>query len=175
MTGPTEFARGWPFKPVAKGASRITSDELGRREAMLRGTPLFAEIPRRHVRAIARVAGTPAFDDEATIVAEGSSGSSLFVLLDGRAKVVSGGRTIARLGPGEFFGEISLLDPGPRTASVVAEGPTRCLDLAGRDFREILEREPRLAVQVAAVLARRLRLAQASASADPLEGFHSLI
>jgi CRP-like cAMP-binding protein len=175
MTGSTEFARGWPFKPVPRGASRISGEELARREAALRDTPLFAEIPRRHLRAISRVTGTPAFEDGATIVAEGSTGSSLFVVLDGGASVVKGGRTLARLGPGEFFGEISLLDPGPRTASVVADGPTRCLDLAGKDFRQFLETEPRLAVQIAAVLARRLRLAQASASADPMEGFHSLI
>jgi CRP/FNR family cyclic AMP-dependent transcriptional regulator len=175
MTGPTEFTRGWPFKPVSKGASKISGDELARREAALRGTPLFAELPRRHVRAIARVTGTPAYEDGATIVAEGSTGSSLFVVLDGGAKVVRRGRTIARLGPGEFFGEISLLDPGPRTASVVADGPTRCLDLAGKDFREMLQGEPKLAVQIAAVLARRLRSAQPSGPAELVEGAHSLI
>ena len=82
---------------------------------------------------------------------------------------------MARLGPGELFGEISLLDPGPRTASVIAEGPTRCLDLAGKDFREILQGEPRLAIRIAAALARRLRLAQASGPREPVEGAHSLI
>jgi CRP-like cAMP-binding protein len=121
------------------------------------------------------VTGTPAYQDGATIVAEGSTGSSLFVVLDGGTKVVRRGRTIARLGPGEFFGEISLLDPGPRTASVVADGPTRCLDLAGKDFREMLQGEPKLAVQIAAVLARRLRSAQASGPAELVEGAHSLI
>ncbi len=76
--------------------------------------------------------------------------------------MVRSGRTIARLAPGDFFGEISLLDPGPRTASVIAESPTICLDLAGADFRDILAREPSLAMKVMRELARRLRDTQSS-------------
>lgn len=165
MGNDPNFVGGWPFKTAPRGAQRIAREELTRRQQVLAGTPLFADIPRRHLREIARVAATPAYADGATIVSEGSTSSSMFVVLDGTAKVVRRGRTLARLGPGEFFGEISLLDPGPRTATVTADGPTRCLDLAGKDFREILQRESGLAVRIAATLARRLRSAQSS----PLE------
>src|SRR5919109_4255904 len=148
MSEEPTFAGGWPYKTAPRGAQRIAREELRRREQILAATPLFATVPRRHLRAIAVAAGTPAYRDGATIVSEGSRSSSMFVVLEGGAKVVRRGRTVARLGPGEFFGEISLLDPGPRTASVVADGSTRCLDLAGKDFRQFLEGEPRLAVQI---------------------------
>jgi CRP/FNR family cyclic AMP-dependent transcriptional regulator len=97
------------------------------------------------------------FSEGATVVREGSVEPAFFVILEGRATVVRNGRTVARLSPGDFFGEISLLDPGPRTASVVASSPIRCLTLSGQDFRQILEREPRVASKIAAGLARRLR------------------
>ena len=87
----------------------------------------------------------------------GSSGSDLYVILDGRVKVQQDGRTVARLAAGEMFGEISLLDPGPRTADVVAEGPTRCLHLSGRDFQDALEADPRLAISVLQAVGKRLR------------------
>jgi CRP-like cAMP-binding protein len=77
-----------------------------------------------------------------------------------QAKVVQNGRTIRRMAPGDFFGEVSLLDPGPRTATVVADTPTVCLNLAGGDFRDILAGEPTLSLKVVRVLARRLRDAQ---------------
>jgi CRP/FNR family cyclic AMP-dependent transcriptional regulator len=156
------FAGSWPFKTAPRGAQRIAREEVARRQEALAGAPLFADVPRRHLRAVALVAATPAYQDGATIVAEGSTSSSMFVVLEGGARVLRRGRTVARLGPGELFGEISLLDPGPRTATVTADGATRCLDLAGKDFREILQREPRLALRIAATLARRLRSAQSS-------------
>jgi CRP/FNR family cyclic AMP-dependent transcriptional regulator len=156
-----EFTGGWPFQPVQRGA-RISREELDRRQEALRNAPLFSDLPKRHLRSIADVTWIPSYREGATILKEGSSGSSFFVILEGRAKVVRNGRTIARLAPGDFFGEISLLDPGPRTASVIAESPTICLDLAGADLRDILGREPSLAMKVMRELARRLRDSQPS-------------
>jgi CRP/FNR family cyclic AMP-dependent transcriptional regulator len=91
------------------------------------------------------------------VVAEGSGGSMFFVILDGRAKVVRGGRTITHFSPGDFFGEISVLDGGPRSASVVAETPLRCLRLGGKEFTEIATKEPQLAIGVLQEMAARLR------------------
>jgi CRP-like cAMP-binding protein len=88
---------------------------------------------------------------------EGDPGSSFHVLLDGRAKVVRRGRTVARLSPGDFFGEIGLLDPGPPTATVIAESSLRCLTLPGRDFMDILASQPVLAIRVMREIAARLR------------------
>jgi CRP-like cAMP-binding protein len=156
------FTEGWPFKPMPPG-SRIGRDEMERRQAALERAPLLANLPKRHLRSIARVTGVRNYGEGTVIVKEGGSGSSFFVILDGRAKVVRGGRTVGRLAPGDFFGEVSLLDPGPRTASVVAEAPTQCLDLAGGDFRRILAGQPQLALAILRGMAQRLRAREPAA------------
>jgi voltage-gated potassium channel len=80
----------------------------------------------------------------------------MFVLEEGTVAVeLPGGRSLER-GPGEFFGELALLGGGPRTARVHAVSPVRCLAIGRGDFAELLEREPRIAVAMLPVLARRL-------------------
>jgi CRP-like cAMP-binding protein len=75
-------------------------------------------------------------------------------------RVVRNGRTVGRGSNGEFFGEISLLDPGPRTASVIAETPVTCVDLAGQDVRRILAGDATLTMRLLTGLARRFREVQ---------------
>jgi len=123
----------------------------------LKRVPLLATLSKHRLRALARASVITEYRDGRTIVKAGSSGSDLYVILDGRVKVQQDGRTVARLAAGEMFGEISLLDPGPRTADVVAEGPTRCLHLSGRDFQDALEADPRLAISVLQAVGKRLR------------------
>jgi CRP-like cAMP-binding protein len=149
----------WTFQPAPRGA-RISNVELARRQEALAGSSLFSDLSKRHLRSIAELTSITPYRNGAVILKEGSSGSSFFVILEGGAKVIQNGKTIRRMVPGDFFGEVSLLDPGPRTASVVADAPTICLNLAGGDFRDILAREPTLALKVVRVLARRLRDAQ---------------
>jgi CRP/FNR family transcriptional regulator, cyclic AMP receptor protein len=98
------------------------------------------------------------------LVKQGHVGVGLFVILDGETKVVVGGRTRRRLGPGSFFGEISLLDRGPRTATVVAETPVRALSLSAWNFRAALKEHPSLAVKMLEELASRVRAANPSVS-----------
>jgi CRP-like cAMP-binding protein len=80
------------------------------------------------------------------------------VVLEGTAKVLRRGRRVASVGPGDFLGEVSLLAPGARTATVIAETDIRCLTIAGSDFRGLLEREPTLTLRIATTLAKRLRM-----------------
>lgn len=135
----------------------MSREERAGREAALRRAPLFADLPARVIRAIADVTMVKRYPAGREIVREGVRGSSFFVVLEGRARAKRRDRTLGRIGPGEFFGEISLLDPGPRTATVVAETPLVCLDLAGADFRELLARDVRLALRILRELARRVR------------------
>jgi CRP/FNR family cyclic AMP-dependent transcriptional regulator len=151
------FGHGWPYKPTPPRSRRLSGEELARREQALARAPLFSNLPRRHLRALAKITGVRSYDQGATIVREGSTGSAFFVILDGGARVTRNRRTLDQLSPGDFFGEISLLDPGPRTASVISTAPTVCLDLAGKDFRDILHREPVLAVRLLEGLGKRLR------------------
>jgi CRP/FNR family cyclic AMP-dependent transcriptional regulator len=78
-------------------------------------------------------------------------------VVDGRVRVVRDGQVLARLGPGEFFGELSVLDGAPRIASVVADEPTTCLALSTWDAERVLREQPGVALAVLRVLAGRLR------------------
>jgi CRP/FNR family transcriptional regulator, cyclic AMP receptor protein len=151
-----DFSGGWPFEPAGSGA-RVSEKEWRQRQAALAVAPLFAGLSRRHLRALTKVTTVGAYGQGEQVVAEGSGGSMFFVILDGRAKVVRGGRTITHFSPGDFFGEISVLDGGPRSASVVAETPLRCLRLGGKEFTEIATKEPQLAIGVLQEMAARLR------------------
>ena len=124
---------------------------------------MFADMPKRHLRSIAKVTGVREYDKGASIIREGDPGSTFYVLLDGRARVVRGGRTVTNLSAGDFFGEISLLDAGTRTASVIAESPLRCLTLGEKDFAKVLADEPVLAARVLRGVAARLRRSERSA------------
>jgi CRP-like cAMP-binding protein len=120
-------------------------------------------MPKRHLRSIAKMTGVREYDKGASIIREGDPGSTFYVLLDGRARVVRGGRTVTHLSAGDFFGEISLLDTGTRTASVIAESPLRCLTLGEKDFAKVLADEPVLASRVLRGVAARLRRSERSA------------
>ena len=82
------------------------------------------------------------------------------MVLSGGALVTRGGRTVARLVPGDFFGELSALDGGPRTASIVADTPMELLRLFRHTLRRVVEQEPALAMGLLEGLARRLRQVQ---------------
>ncbi len=88
---------------------------------------------------------------------EGRIGHEFVVIVEGAATVVAGGRTIATLGPGDFFGEIALLDNGPRTATVVAETDLVAEVSSQREFVELVAGAPRLARNLLVGLARRIR------------------
>jgi CRP/FNR family cyclic AMP-dependent transcriptional regulator len=125
-------------------------EELGR-------VPIFSELTGRQLRRILKVTEEYLFMDGATIVREGANNEQLFVILDGSVRVTRGGRTIARMSSGDFFGEVSLLDGGPRTASVVADGPVRCLILLRKEFQQICAEVPLVAAKTLRSLATRLR------------------
>jgi Cyclic nucleotide-binding domain len=126
-------------------------------ESALSQAPFLAELPKRRIASLARASIVAVYQDGIPIIKQGSHGSELFVILDGRAKVVASGRTVAQFGPGDVFGEISFLDGGPRTADVIAEGPTRCLCLSGAQFRPALKEDPLLAMRMLEVAGKRLR------------------
>jgi CRP/FNR family transcriptional regulator, cyclic AMP receptor protein len=147
----------WRFRPTGRGGSRAAELGMAERQEALTAAPLFAALPKRHVRDLARVSGVTERSEGATVVKEGASGSVFYVILDGAVKVVRKGRTVARLGAGDFFGEMSLLDGQPRVASVVTEAPSRFLTLSAKDFRAALDRDPGLAKRVLREMASRLR------------------
>ena len=106
---------------------------------------------------MAKLSGIVRYREGTPVVKEGASGSVFFVILEGKAKVMRKGRTVGRLRRGDFFGEMSLLDGEPRTASVVTEADSTFLTVAAREFQRVLAREPNLALRMLQVVAGRLR------------------
>jgi len=132
---------------------------------VLQELPLFAGVPKRHVRKIAGVATEARFGAGSRIVRQGEPGNAFFVVLDGEASVVRPGLPSISLGPGDSFGEMALLDGGPRSATVVAKTDVLCLRLARAAFTKMLKSEPEIALALLAELSRKLRLAELKASA----------
>ncbi|MEX2011271.1 MAG: cyclic nucleotide-binding domain-containing protein [Chloroflexota bacterium] len=128
-----------------------------RRTELLAGCPLFRGVGAEHLTALAEKATEVEFPARQTIVRQGEIGTGFFIVVEGRVKVVRDARTLATLGPGDFFGELSVLDGQPRIAQVVAEEPTRCLALASWDFEKVLLEQPALSLAILRGLAARLR------------------
>ena len=130
-----------------------------RRVELLASVGLFTGIEAADLQRVAERAIEVNFAADRPIVRQGEVGTGFFLLVDGHAQVVRDGARIAELAPGDFFGELSLLDHQPRMASVVATGPTTCLAIASWEFDALLESQPRLAVAILRGVARRLRAA----------------
>jgi CRP-like cAMP-binding protein len=126
---------------------------------VLAEVPLFSSLSSRHLRHVAGLARIRRFHDGAPMMRAGDPGDAMYVLLDGRATVQIPHRGDAHLEMGSFVGELALLDDGPRSATVVADGPVVALSISRTGFRKLLRSEPSIAVAIAEELARRLRAA----------------
>jgi CRP-like cAMP-binding protein len=131
----------------------------------LAGVPLFAGLSKRELGAIAAAAKEVDHHPGEFLARQGESGVGFFLIVDGTARVVVGGRTRRRLGGGDTFGEIALLDGGPRTASVVAESPVRLLGITAWGFRALLAQHPSITLKLLEQVASRLRAASSSITA----------
>jgi CRP-like cAMP-binding protein len=127
------------------------------RAQMLAGVGLFSGATEGGRAAIAEKAVEVDFPAGHRVARQGEIETGFFLIVAGAASVVRDGKVLAKLGPGEFFGELSLLDRRPRMASVVADEPTSCLALSSWDFEQLLETEPGVALAVLKEVARRLR------------------
>jgi CRP-like cAMP-binding protein len=155
-------ARGEPRGRSFFGG-RISQDD---KIARLEDVALLADCSRRQLRAIARISEVIEVPASTVLARAGTSGEEFFLILDGSARVEVSPRKHSRLQPGQYFGEMSLLDGGPRSASVVAETPLRLLVIKRRDFTTVLREAPELTQSLLATLSRRLRQAEAAAHTD---------
>jgi CRP-like cAMP-binding protein len=121
------------------------------------GVPLFSGFSKRHLQQLAARTDVVDYAPGDRIVEAGLLGEALFVILEGQAKVMRGGRRVATLVPGDFFGELSAIDGGPRTATVIAETPLRALRLFRRTLLKMLTSEPALGLKMLDEMVRRLR------------------
>jgi CRP/FNR family cyclic AMP-dependent transcriptional regulator len=128
-----------------------------RRTELLAGCPLFRGIDQAGLASLANLATAVDFPAGHVIARQGEIGTGFFVIVEGMVRVVRDGAVVARLGAGEFFGELSVLDRMPRSATVTAETPTGCLALASWDFEKVLLEEPALTLSILRGVAARLR------------------
>jgi CRP-like cAMP-binding protein len=122
----------------------------------LRTVPLFAELSDASLRRVAEAATRFEVEHGYVLAERGQPGSGMFVILDGTAEVDVANREPLTVGPGEFVGELSLLTDAPRVARVKAMSPVRGLAIGRAAFTELLHDEPRIAIAMLPVLARRL-------------------
>ena len=121
---------------------------------------LFADLSRPQLEAVAHTLEEQVFADGQRVLRQGLSGSAFYVVLEGEAAVIIDGTERARLGRGEFFGEISVLTGEPPNADIVAVGLLRCLVLSGDDLQRFLLGRPQVMLRLLKTEARRLRQAQ---------------
>jgi CRP/FNR family transcriptional regulator, cyclic AMP receptor protein len=127
----------------------------------LADVPLFRACSTKDLKLIGRAATEVDVNAGKELVREGVTGHEFFLILDGDATVSRNGRKVATLGPGKYFGELALLDRGPRNATVTADGPMRVLILGQREFTGLLDEVPGLARKLLSSMAVRLREADA--------------
>lgn len=128
-----------------------------KRDVLLEGVPLFEGLSKHQLKKVAALGEVADYMAGASVVKQGDIGDSFFVALSGQAKVTSNGRVVHRVLPGDHFGEVSLLDGGPRTASVVTETPMSLLMITRAGFLKTLRADPQLALSLLEGLARMIR------------------
>ena len=124
---------------------------------LLRRIPLFNGFGKREIERLGMLADEVVVPDGTVLIREGDLGRDMMVLISGNVVVDRDGVRVNRLGPGDFFGEIALVNEGPRTASVTTDGPARMLVITHADFHSMMDEFPEIAAQIMHTLANRIR------------------
>jgi len=126
--------------------------------AVLKKAPLWSGLNEGELRALARSFKELKYPAGHVIVRKGERGVGFYLIADGSMEVRSDGRVLAKLGPGQYFGEMALLDGQPRNADVVALEPSRCLVLSAWAFKGIVSSRPKIALALLQESVRRLNM-----------------
>jgi CRP/FNR family cyclic AMP-dependent transcriptional regulator len=135
-------------------------------EERLARVPLFSGIKPKDLNRLGKRMGERTFNEGDEITTEGKSGIGFFVIEDGNATVSVGGKIVRTLGPGDHFGEVALIDSGPRSATVVAGTDLRCRGMSAWEFKPFVEDHPEVAWALLETLVGRLREAEGPAEAQ---------
>jgi CRP-like cAMP-binding protein len=132
------------------------------KEELLKGVDLFSGLKKKDLTSLAKSCVERTYQAGQTLVRQGESGVGLYMIVSGKVKIVKQTMSgealeIAVQGPGDFFGEMTVLDNAPRSASVVAVEDTKCLLLTSWDFRARLEIHPEIALDILPILVKRFR------------------
>ena len=130
--------------------------------AFLASVSLFDGLNKRHLNQLSKRFIPRSYKTGDSIVTQGKGGEGMFTIISGSAEAVlettDGNKIVVNtFGPGNFFGEVAMLDDGPRTASVIATQETECLVLTRSDFIAVMHNDAEMATEIAVALAKRLR------------------
>jgi len=131
------------------------------RVLLLREVPIFADLSPEELQQVAAIAGEQWFPDSTTIFHQGDEGNQMFIIVDGQVQVVRSAngkdQILAQRGPGEFVGEMAIIESVPRSATLITQGEVRVLTIGGETFKQILRERPEVSLAVLRSLSRRLR------------------
>ena len=131
-------------------------------EDTLARVPLFSGIKPKELKKLSKRMTEREFNEGDEITREGESGIGFFVIEHGNASVSVHGNIVRTLGPGEHFGEVALIDSGPRSATIVASTDLRCRGMSAWEFRPFVEEHPEVAWSLLQTLVGRLRAAEST-------------
>ena len=132
--------------------------------SMIGSVPFFGGLDEKKRKTVAAQGKELSYKAGDSIVDEGTMGVGFYLILDGKAEVRKGGKVLATLGKGEFFGEMSLIDEQPRSADVFAVVPTKCWALTSWSFTALVKTHPDVALMMLKEMVKRLRTAQSSSN-----------
>lgn len=130
---------------------------MTQRQDLLEQVPLFAGVSAAGIEELGAIADEVDVRAGTTLTHEGYREGYFFIIMSGTVRIERGGRTVNTIGPGDYFGEIALLDGGPRTATAVTETPCRLLSLTYQMFHELLDASPDIRTAILEAVGRRLR------------------
>jgi CRP/FNR family cyclic AMP-dependent transcriptional regulator len=119
--------------------------------------PLFSACTKAELRTIAQLGTEVSVSDGTVVTEQGKPGFEFCLVMGGKARCMADGNQVAVFGAGEFFGEMALLDHGPRHATVIADGPLQLLVLDAREFSTLLDGSPSIAKKLLSAFATRER------------------
>jgi CRP-like cAMP-binding protein len=122
---------------------------------LLKRVPIFSDLDAKELERIASSMKARTFQAGDQVTAEGQSGVGFFVIEDGEAKVTVGGEERRRLGPGDYFGEVALLNESARTATITAETDLRCYGMTSWEFRPLVETHGSIAWKLLQAMSRK--------------------
>jgi cAMP-binding proteins - catabolite gene activator and regulatory subunit of cAMP-dependent protein kinases len=133
------------------------ADEKENLVKWLKQVPIFENLEDKQLKKLQSAFTTNKFKEGEVIAKEGEMSVAFYLVSDGEVEVRKGNKTLAKLAKGQFFGEMTLLDKYPRSADVIAKTDTTCLVLPSWQFESLIMTQPKVALEIMRVLARRLR------------------
>jgi CRP/FNR family transcriptional regulator, cyclic AMP receptor protein len=129
-------------------------------QELIQKVPLFSGLDKKELQGLASSMKERRFDVGNTIAVEGQTGVGFFIIEEGEATISVKGEELNTLGPGDYFGEVALIDDGARTATITAKSPLKCYGITSWEFRPLIEQNADLAWKMLQMMAKMLRASE---------------